>query len=113
MAGLTRKTPLRKVSAKRRAYRASQDGQEALEHMRQVKGLPCVICGSAPPSEAHHVICDRYGTRKANDFDTIPLCARHHREGPDAIHNGKASWVAKYGPDHAYLETVRRMLGKG
>ena len=108
---LKQKTPLRKVSAKRRAYRASEAGQEALEHMRRVKALPCVICGSTPPSDAHHCIHDRYGSRKASDFDVIPLCKAHHQDGPEAIHNGKQTWRDKHGPDHAFLPLVKRLLG--
>lgn len=107
---IARKAPLKKVSAKRKTYRASKEGQKAIEHMARVKMLPCVICGAAPPSDAHHVICDRYGTAKSSDYETIPLCKRHHQDGPDAIHNGKASWVEKYGPDHAYLDMVKAQL---
>lgn len=107
---LKQKTPLRKVSAKRRAYRASEAGQEALEHMRRVKALPCVICGSPPPSDAHHCICNRYGARKSSDFETIPLCRWCHLDGPEAIHNGKASWIERNGPDHAFLPLVKRLL---
>lgn len=109
---LARKTPIRQVSKKRKAHRSSKDGKAGLEHMRQVKMLPCIICGAAPPSDAHHCICDRYGTSKVSDFETIPLCKNHHQVGPDAIHNGKKSWVEKYGPDHSYLEQVRQLLAK-
>jgi len=40
----------------------------------------------------------------------IPLCKLHHQDGPDAIHNGKASWVEKYGDDYAYLPLVEQWL---
>lgn len=79
-------------------------------YMMAVKQLPCAVCGAPPPSDAHHVICGRYGSRKTSDFDVIPLCKSHHQDGPEAIHNGKASWVEKHGPDYAYIEKVRRML---
>ena len=79
--------------------------------MRRVKALPCVICGSTPPSDAHHCIHDRYGSRKASDFDVIPLCKAHHQDGPEAIHNGKQTWRDKHGPDHAFLPLVKRLLG--
>jgi hypothetical protein len=82
----------------------------AKQHLLRVKSLPCVICGKPGPSDAHHVICDRYGSRKVSDFEVIPLCKNHHQDGPEAIHNGKASWVEKHGPDHAYLDLVQRML---
>ena len=105
-----RKTALRPISAKRRAYRSSKDGKEALKYMEKVKSLPCVICLKPGPSDAHHVICGRYGTSKASDLDVIPLCKAHHQDGPEAIHNGKASWVEKHGPDWMYLDLTKRWL---
>ena len=83
---------------------------KARAYMARVKALPCVICHRPGPSDAHHIICDRYGTNKASDFDVIPLCKAHHQDGPEAIHNGKESWVKKHGPDYAYLEVVKEWL---
>lgn len=82
----------------------------AKEHMARVKALPCVICGRAGPSDAHHCICGRFGTRRASDWQVIPLCKDCHQDGPEAIHRGKASWVARNGPDHEYLPVVADML---
>lgn len=82
----------------------------ARAHIAAVKSLPCVICRRPGPSDAHHVICDRYGHHKVSDFDVIPLCKAHHQDGPEAIHNGKASWVEKHGPDHGYLPLVDQWL---
>jgi hypothetical protein len=79
----------------------------AKRHLAAVKALPCVICGMPGPSDAHHVFHDRYGTGKASDFATIPLCKLHHQDGPEAIHNGKATWREKHGPDYGFLEQVR------
>ena len=106
----SRGKPMRKVSLKKATRRASKEGQEALAYMQAVKQLPCAVCGSAPPSDAHHVICDRYSTAKASDWDVIPLCKAHHQDGPEAIHNGKASWRAKHGPDHGYIETTASLV---
>lgn len=83
---------------------------KARAHIAAVKSLPCVICRKHGPSDAHHIICDRYGQRKASDLDVIPLCKAHHQDGPEAIHNGKASWVEKHGPDHSYLPLVKKWL---
>ena len=80
------------------------------KHLERVKMLPCIICHAPPPSDAHHCIHDRFGTRKASDFEAIPLCKRHHQIGPDAIHNGKQTWRDKYGADHEYLPVVADML---
>jgi len=101
---------MRKVSKKKAAHRASKAGKDGLDYMLAVKQLPCCICGAPPPSEAHHTICSRFGSRKTSDFNTIPLCAYHHRVGPDAIHNGKESWVEKYGPDTDYIERTRKLV---
>jgi len=84
--------------------------KRAKAYIEQVKQLPCVICGRSGPSDAHHIICERYGSAKTSDFDVIPLCKEHHQVGPDAIHNGKSSWVAKYGNDFDYIETVQNQL---
>jgi hypothetical protein len=85
---------------------------KARAHMARVKQLPCVICHKPGPSDVHHVICDRFGTNKASDFEVISLCKSHHQDGPEAIHNGKASWVAKHGADHSYLPLVAEWLKK-
>ncbi|OOY15104.1 DUF968 domain-containing protein [Thioclava sp. DLFJ4-1] len=81
-----------------------------IRHMNRVKQLPCVICGKPGPSDAHHVICGRYSQAKASDFQTIPLCKECHQWGPLAIHNGKASWIERNGPDTDYLPIVADML---
>lgn len=104
------KTPMRKRSKKREAYRSSAEGKAAMAYMGKVKQLPCCVCGAPPPSDAHHVIHDRFGTRKSSDFDVIALCKKHHQDGPDAIHNGKETWRAKYGPDHGYIEATKRAV---
>lgn len=109
---LTAKTPIRQVSPKKAKHRASQAGQAGAEHMLKVKALPCCVCGAPPPSDAHHVIHDRFGSRKSSDFDTIPLCEAHHQDGPLAIHNGKQRWREAYGPDHKYLDWTKKMLDK-
>lgn len=106
------KQRMRQVSAKKAAHRASDAGREGLEWMRRVKQLPCVICGKHGPSDAHHVFHSRYGTRKASDFEVIPLCKSHHQDGPEAIHNDKAAWLEKHGPDYSYLPHVAVQLGE-
>ena len=79
-------------------------------HMQMVKQLPCIICNAPPPSDAHHCICERYGTRKAPDAETIPLCKACHQDGPHAIHVSKHTWIERNGNDFEYLPEVRRMI---
>lgn len=102
--------PVKQVSDKKRAYRASKEGKEAMRYMGKVKQLPCAVCLAPPPSDAHHVCHDRFGTRKASDFDVIPLCKRHHQDGPDAIHNGKKTWRKRFGADYDYIEQTREKV---
>jgi len=107
-----KRTAMRRVSKKRAAYRASKKGQADLAWMGRVKQLPCAICRKPGPSDAHHCFHGRYGTNKAPDRATIPLCKAHHQDGPEAIHNGKATWAEKHGPDYSYLPWVESMLGE-
>ena len=105
MADLTGKGPLGQKKPK-----AERGTAKARAHLARVKHLRCVICLKHGPSDAHHVICGRYGSAKASDFEVIPLCKAHHQDGPDAIHNGKESWVEKYGEDYGYLPLVDQWM---
>lgn len=78
-----------------------------------VKSLPCAVCGAPGTSDAHHCIHDRFGTRRPCDCNVIPLCRKHHTEGPEAIHNGKQTWRDKHGPDHGYLQRTRELVEAG
>ena len=101
---------VRKVSAKRAAYRKSGTGKLALLYMGLVKMLPCAVTGIPGPCDAHHPCHDRFGTRKASDFDTIPLSKPYHQDGPEAIHTNKSEWRDKHGPDHSYIEQTRQAV---
>jgi len=107
---INRRTPIRKVSPKRKAYRSSDEGQAALKHMRRVKMLPCIVCGKPGPNDAHHCISGRYGTRKASDFETVPMCRSCHLDGPNAIHRNKREWEERHGPDYGFLDMVKKAL---
>lgn len=99
------------ISRKRKAYLASDERKAAKAHMDLVAGCSCIICG-ARPVEVHHVICGRFGQRRASDFDTIPLCPPCHRLGPMSIHEDKAGWVERNGPDYGFLAIVAEMIAQ-
>ena len=103
-----KRTLLRKVSPKKRAHKAAERAEGAWEHMAAVKSLPCVACGSAPPSQAHHVTGDK---QPRSDWRVIPLCWACH-QGPDGYHAAKRSWVERHGPDFELLPKVAQMLGE-
>ena len=103
-----KRTPLRPISAKKRAHKAAEKAAGAHEHMAAVKMLPCIACGCAPPSQAHHVTGDK---QPRSDWRVIPLCWGCH-QGPDGYHAAKRSWVERHGPDFELLPKVAQMLGE-
>lgn len=105
---LNRKTGLKPVSAKKRAHKATEKAAGALEHMAAVKALPCIACGAAPPSQAHHVNGDK---QPRSDWRVLPLCWACH-QGPSGYHAAKRSWIARHGPDFELLPRVAQILGR-
>jgi hypothetical protein len=55
------------------------------QYLRWIRTLPCSVCGSTRYVEAAHTGPRGLG-QKSPDASVIPLCARHHRTGPDAYH---------------------------
>jgi len=76
---------------------------EESAYMRDVKSLPCAICGKAGASDAHHCFSQRFGQRKSSHMQVIPLCKIHHQVGLNAIHNNKKKWESLYGFDFEYI----------
>lgn len=109
--------PTKKLKAKKPMKRGTNKNRptpDQLEYMGKVKQLPCCICGKPGPSDAHHPICGRYGGKRNNHFDVIPLCKECHQHGPLAIHNDKTAWVERNGPDTDYVEQTKlAILGEG
>lgn len=90
------------------------------EYLQRVRELPCCICEAfgevqLSPTQAHHTICGRFGSLKTPDECAIPVCEGHHLGLLDtskvAIHNGKKTWVEKYGPDTDYIATTQDKIG--
>lgn len=59
-----------------------------MNHIQQVRKLPCCNCYAPPDSEAAHI---RLGSqagkgRKPKDDRVVPLCSSCHRTGPRAQH---------------------------
>jgi len=88
-------------------------------HMAKVAQLPCVIChefGMQQRSRTavHHCIHGRYGTRKAPDAMTIPICDGHHQGLVDtsklAIHQRPSEWRRLYGEDVSWLSWVEERI---
>ena len=97
--------PVRKISAKRAAYLASDERQEAKKHMEVVAMLPCLVC-SAWPVEVHHE------GKPRSDMNVLPLCSKHHRRefGPGAYHYSPRAFYAEHGDSDKLLKNVSEML---
>ena len=75
------------------------------EHMGLIAQLPCICCGVSPV-QVHHCIHGRYAQRRSGDFETIPLCPRHH----DMLHQQPDAWRRAYGLDVDFLPQVDALV---
>lgn len=84
------------------------------EHMQMVAELGCVACRRIgipdTPAELHHVRDGQGLAQRASNFEVIPLCPQHHRLGPDAIHQSKHNFTARFGSERELLEETLRLL---
>ena len=55
------------------------------EYLKWIRTLPCAVCRTRRGVEAAHTGLHGLG-QKSSDLSAIPLCARHHRTGPDSYH---------------------------
>lgn len=80
---LKRKTQLARSPMKKRRRKPREGDDPA--HLAWVRTLPCVVslgCGGVV--QAHHSTAGRGLSQKAPDWESMPLCAKHHREFHDA-----------------------------
>lgn len=84
-----------------------------------VAAMPCVICYEfglvqTSPTQVHHCIHGRFGTSRAPDSMTVPLCIDHHVGGRDttkiALHREPAAWREAYGDDVNWISWVEERL---
>ena len=54
-------------------------------YVERVKALPCSICGTGGPSEAHEI-------RQGQYFTSVALCPDCHRDQTLGIHGQKRMW---------------------
>lgn len=89
------------------------------EYLEAIHNLPCAVCASrgwqqSSPTQAHHVICERFSQVKTPDVMAIPLCDGHHLGMVDktkiAIHQSKLAWVEAHGPDTGFIARTQNAL---
>lgn len=73
------------------------------EHMQRVKQLPCSVCDSPGPSEAHHI-------KQGQHFTTVALCTECHSGPVLGLHGQRRAWaVRKMDEIDALAVTVERI----
>lgn len=74
------------------------------EHVTRVKAMPCAVCGTAGPSEAHEI-------EQGLWWLAIPLCPDCHRGQLLGLHGQKRAWTArKLTEMDALNQTIKAML---
>lgn len=93
------------------------------DHLAAIAKLPCVIpdCGNSPVHVAHiRFACAAEGAdivgkaSKPDDWRTLPLCARHHLEGPDSQHamNEEMFWYSHGINPYALARALYNLSGQ-
>lgn len=75
------------------------------EHLAWVKAQCCVVCGEAPPSDAHHI-------EQGKHFLCLPLCKSCHSL-QNGIHGTKALWNVRKVTEMSALNELIRELANG
>jgi len=80
------------------------------QYLGRVAAMGCVICRR--PAEIHHLLSRKAMGKKRSNYDVIPLCPDHHRNGGHgvAIHSGVKTWEANFGTEEQLLEAVKWAL---
>ena len=85
--------------------------------------LGCIACRrlglyGSPPQLHHprHIPNGPGMGQKSSDYCVIPLCPRHHTDGPDSVHRlSAAAWARKYGMSEweMVLATRQELFNRG
>ena len=85
------------------------------KHLNKVASMGCIVCCNLglgeTPAEIHH-ISNGTMSKRASNYETIPLCHFHHRTGNngEAVHSGRKSFEKNFGTEQELLEQVNRWL---
>lgn len=92
--------------------RSKRPRQRSGDHLKFIRSLPCVVCGSRNNIHAAHIrMANRvYGKRdtagvgaKSDDKFCTPLCAEHHHEQHTG---GEAEFWKRHGLDPFFISTA-------
>lgn len=86
-------------------------------HRKAVAELGCIVCRNNghedSPAELHHIRATAGMGQRATEFEIIPLCPFHHRQGGygNAVHAGRVMFEANHGTERELLALVLALLG--
>ena len=73
-------------------------------HIEAVKSLPCSVCDSPAPSDAHHI-------KQSQPFSCVALCKDCHQGAHNGWHGRRAMWkIKKMDELDALCVTIERLL---
>lgn len=86
-------------------------------YLDDVAQLGCIVCRNLElgetPAEIHHIRSGQ-GRKRASNFEVIPLCPHHHRNGGygEAFHAGPQIWQKRFGPEEVLLKQTMIEVGQ-
>jgi hypothetical protein len=82
------------------------------EHLEKVAAMGCLVCSR--PAEIHHIRTGLGMSQRASNYEVLPLCPYHHRQGGfgEAIHAGQKEFESKYGSEVELLNKINRRIGR-
>lgn len=75
-------------------------------HLEAVKWLPCSVCDSPGPSDAHHI-------NQGQHFTAVALCKDCHMGSDNGWHGRKAMWRVMKLDELGALNITLQRLGMG
>lgn len=85
------------------------------KYLNKVASLGCIVCCNlgfeGTPAEIHH-ISNGTLSKRASNYETIPLCPFHHRTGNngEAVHAGIKSFESNFGTEQELLNQIMELL---
>lgn len=80
--------------------------QRERAHLARVKELPCSVCDTPGPSEAHHI-------KQGLQYTCVALCESCHRGQINGLHGQRRMWAVRKMDELDALDvTVARLMGK-
>lgn len=85
------------------------------EHLSKVASIGCIACRlmgyEGTPAEIHH-IGNGTMSKRASNYETIPLCHFHHRTGGhgNAVHAGRKTFESRFKTEKEFLADTLELI---